>query len=434
MDGRRLGKTKLAQRARKREATENGPREREAVRQTVPAGAEAIACADRLRAEWSQALAGESASQSYWQSPDAAAWSWRNGGLCLGDSGCEWSSVLWKLCDPTTWRRLPSFVLAVTVQGEGDHAGFSFGHFKDFLAEVKPQARRLQLELDGGTGQWRFRVDGQLMEATWWNSAVTSADDILHETLMLKARWPREVTFTDFSLTLFAASCKISVVMTCSRFLQRLRLALRSWSHQESPGGLHEVMVVNAGNPDGTHEHLRAVARSYPELRICEIAVPSALASNKGAMINAAIPHCHGEWLWFTDADCLFPLNAVDLAWQYVHGRQRRLLYGQRRYLTQARTEELLAGKIDSLSSFDALAGEALERCPEDAPWGYTQIVHRSALSRLKYPESFDHFAHGDNHFVKACKLRRILPERVPGLFCLHLDHPFAWYGSSEFL
>jgi hypothetical protein len=23
---------------------------------------------------------------------------------------------------------------------------------------------------------------------------------------------------------------------------------------------------------------------------------------------------------------------------------------------------------------------------------------------------------------------------QVPGLLCLHLDHPFAWYGTDSFL
>jgi glycosyltransferase involved in cell wall biosynthesis len=272
------------------------------------------------------------------------------------------------------------------------------------------------------------------MGPAWWNSAVKDTNDILDGTFMLKARWPQEVLFRDVSLTVFSESCKISIVITCNRFLQRMRVALRNWCHQKSPSGLYEVVVVNPESPDGTHQHLCSVARSYPELRICEVAVPSGLASNKGAMINAAIPFCHGEWIWFTDADCLFPPDAVALALQYAENRAGKLLYAQRRYLSAERTDDLLSGRIDSLTDFDTLAGGVFERCHENAPWGYTQIVHRPQFRKLRYPESFDHFAHGDNHFINACKLRRIVPEQVPGLFCLHLDHPFAWYGNREFL
>ena len=102
-------------------------------------------------------------------------------------------------------------------------------------------------------------------------------------------------------------------------------------------------MVVNPESQDGTHEHLGAIARSYPALRICEVAVPSGLASNKGAMINAAIPFCLGEWFWFTDADCLFSPDALSLALQFAEHHERKLLYAQRRYLTAERTDDLLS-------------------------------------------------------------------------------------------
>jgi hypothetical protein len=36
--------------------------------------------------------------------------------------------------------------------------------------------------------------------------------------------------------------------------------------------------------------------------------------------------------------------------------------------------------------------------------------------------------------FVEECKRRQIVPEQVEGQFCLHLEHPFAWYGTSVFL
>src|SRR5207302_793916 len=191
-------------------------------------------------------------------------------------------------------RRFNKFVVAITVQGSGQAAGLSFGPFRDFLTEVGSQPRRLQLEVDASANNWRFRVDGCVVEPAWWNSAVNSANDLLSNALTLKARRPEDVLFRDLAFHIFRESCQISIVITCNRFLQRLRLALRNWCHQESPSGTHEVLVVNPGNPDGTHEHVRSVARSYPDVRISEVAVPSTLATNKGAMINGAIPFCRG--------------------------------------------------------------------------------------------------------------------------------------------
>ena len=85
-------------------------------------------------------------------------------------------------------------------------------------------------------------------------------------------------------------SCRLSVIMTCFRFLQRLKLALRNWCHQDQdlPFGAFEVLIVNPESPDGTHEHLATVARSFPHIRVHEIAVGADLSTNKGAMINRA--------------------------------------------------------------------------------------------------------------------------------------------------
>jgi len=388
----------------------------------------------RLGDDWAQALMGDPSAQSQWDNPDSGNWCWRNDGLWLRSGGSEWYNLVWSHSNSSLMRKLEKFVVAITVQGSGQSAGLSFGHFRDFLADVGSRPKRLQLEVDASAGQWRFRIDGQLTGPAWWNSAITSSNDILDNALILKARWPQELVFQDFTLHVFRKSCRVSIVITCNRFLQRLRVALRNWCHQDVPSGTHEVLVVNPGSPDGTHEYLRSVAQSYPEMRICEVAVAPELASNKGAMINAAIPFCQGAWIWFTDADCVFPTNAVEIAMNYAITRNRRILYGERRYLTSTRTDELLSGRTDGLGSFDVLACDAGPRGADSAPWGYTQIVHRTTFQRLRYPETFDHFAHGDNHFVQMCKSRKVLPERVPGLFCLHLDHPFAWYGNHEFL
>jgi hypothetical protein len=391
--------------------------------------------ANQLAEQWAQALGGDSSAQAQWNNLDAGNWWWQRDGLHVGRGAGEWYSLAWDRFDSAMIRQLNKFVIGVTVQGSAQAAGLSFGPFRDFLSEVGSQPARLQLEIDASAGNWRFRVDGQVTASAWWNSAVTSIDDIRNNTLSLKARRPDNAAFRDLTVHVFRESCKISVIIVCNRFLQRLRLALRSWCHQESPCGAHEVLVVNPGNPDGAHEHLRSVARSYSDVRICEVAVPGELAGNKGAMINGAIPLCRGDWIWLTDADCIFPVSATSLALGYAtSGRRQRLLYGQRRYLTPSRTDELLAGRVDCLTDFDTLSCSPAIRNPENAPWGYTQIVHRSMFDRLRYPETFDHYAHGDSHFIEVCKSRGMTPEQVPDMFCLHLDHPFAWYGSKEFL
>jgi hypothetical protein len=73
-------------------------------------------------------------------------------------------------------------------------------------------------------------------------------------------------------------------------------------------------------------------------------------------------------------------------------------------------------------------------RPPDSAPWGYTQIVHRAILQRVSYREYINHFAHSDSLFIEDCKRQGVIPEQLAGLFCLHLDHSFAWYGTKTFL
>jgi hypothetical protein len=383
--------------------------------------------------EWSRALAGNAAAQAQWDNRDAGNWLWEPDGLHLKRGGGEWYSLVWNRCDASVLRRIRNFAIEVTVQGSAKAAGLSFGAFRDFMVDAPSQPRRLRFEVDAGAGAWQFRVDGQLSGPVWWNSAVTCANDIVSGALAMKARQPEHVVFRDLALHPFGESCKISVIVICNRFLQRLRIALRNWCDQDAPPGAYEILVVNPGSPDGTREHLRAVARSYPDVRVCEIAAPARLATNKGALINYAVPFSRGEWIWLTDADCLFSASAIGTVLEHLKGRRDRLFYGQRRYLSDASTSELLAGRTDGLSHFEALAA-ATVRPPENSPWGYTQIVRRALFDRVRYTESFNHFAHCDSHFIESCKRHGCLPEQVPGLFCLHLDHPFAWYGSSEFL
>jgi hypothetical protein len=290
------------------------------------------------------------------------------------------------------------------------------------------------LEVDTAAGRWAFRIDGQLMQRFWWDAAVGSVDDLINGMLMLKGRRIDHVLFQGLAVYTFEASCQLSVIMICHRFLQRLRVTLRNWCHQSLSSGAYEVLVVNPHSPDGTHEHLAAVASSYPHVRVREVVVEPHLAMNKGMMLNRAIDASRGQWIWLTDADCLFSPTCAATVLERIDGRMQRLFYGQRRFLTVSQTDALLAGRIDGLREFDALATSANPRGPENAPWGYTQIGHRSTFQRIRYRENLNHFAHSDGMFVEECKRRRIVPEQVHGLFCLHLEHPFSWYGTNLFL
>jgi hypothetical protein len=395
-----------------------------------------LALGELLPAEWRQCQAGASNSVARWQLVEGNAWEWQPRGVFLGKEGTEWSALSWQAFGPNELKQLKNFVVEVSVSGTASAAGISFGPYKDFLTVLEPGLgkRRLQLEVDAGAGTWSFRVDGRMIPRCWWDSSIHGIDDILNGTFTLKARGGDKVLFEDFQVQTFASSCRVSVIMACYRFQQRLRVSLRNWCHQDLPSGAFEILVVNPQSPDGTRELLASTARSFSNVRIREIAVGHDIAKNKGTMLNAAIRASRGEWIWLTDADCLFPPDCLSTVLDQIHGRHNRLFYAQRRYLGEGQTDGLLSGRLDGIRDFAELAGFADGRPFENAPWGYTQIVHRSVLKGLAYCEHINHFAHCDDIFVQECRRRRVLPEQVPGLFCLHLHHPFSWYGTDAFL
>lgn len=404
-----------------------------------PAGAELSgnmpALAAQLTAAWQGACAAHAQAQTAWRS-DGGLWQWQQDGVVAQTSGVEWSNLEWQPWSSLNARAPRNFVVEVTVSGKAEAAGLSFGAYKDFLARFDrdQETHRLQLEIDADAGCWAFRVDGQLQNRCWWDAGVHGIADLLNGVLTLKARRAQEIRFQDLTLSLFESSCKLSVIITCYRFAQRLRVTLRNWCHASLPRGAFEVLVVNPHSPDGTHAVLAAAATSFPYIRVRELEAPDDIARNKGAMINRAIAASRGEWIWLTDADCLFAPDSASAVLHHIGGRPDSLFYGERRYLTAAQTDALMAGRLDSLRDFAELAAMPSQRPPENAPWGYTQIAHRAVFERLRYSERLNHFAHSDGMFVEECRRQGLAVAQIPGLFCLHLDHPFAWYGAKSFL
>jgi len=377
-----------------------------------------------------RASAGDEGAREEWRAREGGRWEWRRGGAQVTSSGSEWADLAWQGWNRAAVESLDNFLVEVTVSGQAELAGLSFGPYRDFLTPLEPgRAHHLQFELDVKARRWAFRVDGRLAERQWWNGAVNGLDELLDGTLSLKARSATEVLFHELSVRPFGASCRLSVVITCYRFLQRLRVSLRNWCHQTAPSGAYELIVVNPQSPDGTHEHLAAVARSYPNVRVREVSGMS--GTNKGAMINRALELSQGEWILLTDADCVFAPDCVETVLAEV-ARPGHLYYGRRRFLNGRQTAAALSGAADALHDFAALAGAA--ESEESHPWGYTQIVHRTVLQNTPYRESHDHFAHSDGIFIEDCRRRGVLPSRIEGLVCLHLEHPFAWYGTQAFL
>lgn len=391
---------------------------------------------EALAAEWRRAVAGDAPARERWTVQEGGDWRWDDGGVRVrrgGGGGGEWSALAWGAAGPDALAALGGYAVEVTVHGSARAAGLSLGPFRDFLVELPPGGapRHLRLEVHPD-GLWSFHADGQRQPRHWWNAALSGADEPCG-TLTLKALEADDAHFTGLRVTRTEpAACRVSVVLTCNRFVQRLRVALRGWCAQPLPMGALEILVANPGSADGTREHLAAVARSHPHLRVREVPVAPSLGMTKGAMINLALDASRGEWIWLSDADCLFAPSAVDRALAWL--RPGQLGHAERRYLSAEQTDALLSGAADPVADFPALLGREGKRPADREAWGYCQIVHRSVAARVRYCARTRHYAHTDVRFAADCAQRGALPTRVPGLVCLHLDHPFAWYGTRAFL
>jgi hypothetical protein len=362
-------------------------------------------------------------------------WACERDEVAVTTQGEEWVS----LEAPHALRALTAaqtFAVDLRVEGSAEAAGVSFGAYRDLLAPLQgSRPRRITVEVDGAGGRWALRVDDRLAPRAWWNAELTSVTELLDRPLTLKARNARAVRFTGLAVRPLDGSCRVSVVLTCWRFLQRLRLALRTWCEQDLPAGAIEILVVNPESPDGTAEHLAAAAAAWQHVHIRELRVSAQLATNKGAMINHALDSSRGPWVWIADADCLFGPSSARTALAQAESEPSHLYYLRRQHLSAAVTAALLAGRLDPVRDFDHLAAATPTPPPEDrAPWGYTQLVPRTALDVVRYRDDVNHFAHSDETFAAACRRHGYSPRELDGVFCLHLEHPFAWNGTTGFL
>lgn len=326
-------------------------------------------------------------------------------------------------------------LIEAVVSGKAAAAGLSFGHFKDFLVELPSGDRShlLQLEIERGAG-WRLRIDGCLQEPAWWTSAAAGADDLCGHEVRLKVRYAQDVLFEEISLRSLAAAPEVSVLITCNRFGQRLRAVLGAWSCQDVPSGSFEVIVANPASADATHAIIAAAAASFPHVRIAELELGSAAGRNKGMMINRAARWARGSWVLLTDADCLFPPSTMRLLQETGATERWQLLFGARHHLSLRQTQGILAGAIDPADAAMHERVTASDRPPERSPHGYTQFVPRSLLHAVKYRETVNHFAHTDQIFVADCARRGAAATLLEGLVCLHLTHPFSWFGTDQYL
>jgi hypothetical protein len=64
----------------------------------------------------------------------------------------EWSALGWQRCSTPTFKDFKNFIVEVTISGEAEAAGLSFGPYTDFLSALDAKAGARHLQVDSAVG------------------------------------------------------------------------------------------------------------------------------------------------------------------------------------------------------------------------------------------------------------------------------------------
>lgn len=230
---------------------------------------------------------------------------------------------------------------------------------------------------------------------------------------------------------------RVSILVTCYRYLGRFRVCLESLARQNLPPGSLEIVVADPASPDGLGEALEHFAAQYPGIRVVQVPLDPRYHRNRGFGINRAFEASRAPVVIGIDGDLVFPPTLIGLLEESVR-REPGHVYGIRRsFVGRAETERILKGDLDPFAEFDRLSRS--EGDGEEQPFvgvlGYCQAVARAAFARARYPEEFDVVNQSDVVFVERLgKAADVTPRFLGEVTALHLWHPRNWNGTSESL
>ena len=229
----------------------------------------------------------------------------------------------------------------------------------------------------------------------------------------------------------------VSVLVTCYKYLRRLKYCLESLARQALPPGALEIVVADPESPDGLGDYLREFALRHPHLRVIRLPLEPGYHRNRGLGINRAFDASQGRVILSIDGDIIFPPCLVGELVRRVQASPKVVFGVRRSFIGREPTERILKGEIDPFLEFDRLAmseGDGEEKGFVGV-LGYCQAVERSAFARARYPEEFDVVNQSDIVFVERLgKYAGVEPRFLEEHAVLHLWHPRNWNGTQELL
>lgn len=243
---------------------------------------------------------------------------------------------------------------------------------------------------------------------------------------VLDALWPRARVWG-------TSRPRVSVLVTCHRYLRRLKVCLESLARQTIPV---EVVVADPESPDGLADYLPEFAARYGHLRVVHLPLDVRYHRNRGVGINRAFDVSSGQVIVSIDGDIVFAPRTLELLEREILRAPDQVLGIRRVFVDHTETERVLSGQVDPFADFERLA-ESMGDGQENAlvgVLGYCQAVHRKAFARARYPEEFDQVNQSDIVFVERLGARGIKPRFLETERALHLWHPRNWKGTTELL
>lgn len=243
---------------------------------------------------------------------------------------------------------------------------------------------------------------------------------------ILDALWPRARVFG-------TSKPRVSVLVTCHRYLRRLKVCLESLARQTIP---LEIVVADPESPDGLAEYLPEFAARHPKLRVVHLPIDGRYHRNRGVGINRAFDVSMGQVIVSIDGDIVFAPGTLERLERAVLSAPNQVLGIRRVFVDRAETERILAGQVDPFGDFERLAsspGDGEENALVGV-LGYCQAVERRAFARARYPEEFDRVNQSDIVFVERLGRVGVRPRFIEDERALHLWHPRNWNGTTELL
>ncbi len=190
---------------------------------------------------------------------------------------------------------------------------------------------------------------------------------------------------------------KITVIIAVRNRREELLRCLQALANQEYDRP-YNVIIVDDHSTDGTFEITEQFLQHHSDWRIIHAESSSACASSKRAALHQAILQAEGEWLVFTDADCIPPVTWLSGLSGY---------FSAETVLVAGFSPQVSAGKSgwSNVLLIDSLSAALVSAATIGRQYGVTGVgrnlaYRRSAWNKISGFDALPDTLSGDDDFI----------------------------------